>query len=215
MSLQVIGAGLGRTGTYSLKKAIERLGFGPCHHMEEVIHHMATQMPLWTTAVKGSPDWPAIYNGYASADDWPTAAFYRELNAFYPNAKFILTVRSSESWVASFSDTIYKLMAGRAHAPAKMQPWFDMATGMMIKSGFPDGMNAAELAKAFNAHAEAVKAAIPADRLLTYEVKEGWGPLCAFLRVPIPDEAFPRTNDRADFWDRVTSAASEPSPDNA
>ncbi len=203
MTLHVIGAGVGRTGTYSLKLAINQLGLGPCHHMEEVLHDQASQVPLWASALKGNPDWSTVYKGYESAVDWPTAGFYRELNAAYPSAKFILTVRSPESWAESFSATIYKLLAGRDQVPAEMQAWLDMAVGVIEKSGFPAGLDVSALKTAFIAHNDAVKAAIPQDRLLTYDVKEGWGPLCAFLDVPVPDGPFPRTNDRSEFWDRV------------
>lgn len=203
MSLHVIGAGVGRTGTYSLKIAINQLGLGPCHHMEEVLHDMPVHVPLWTAALQGSPNWQAIYRGYESAVDWPTAGFYRELLAAYPTAKFILTHRSPESWVESFSETIYKAMAGKDQAPAEMQAWLEMSTGVISKTGFPSGLDADSLKRAFSAHNDAVKAAIPAKQLLVYQVKEGWKPLCEFLGVPVPSEPFPRTNDRAEFWDRI------------
>ncbi len=204
MALQVIGAGVGRTGTYSLKLAINRLGLGPCHHMEEVIFHMPEQVPLWVAAANGAPDWAAIYQGYQSAVDWPTAGFFRELAKAYPAAKFVLTVRSTESWVESFSATIYKLLGTREKAPQDMQEWLEMSARVIAKTGFPPGLDMAALAKAFEAHNAAVKAAIPAERLLVYQVKEGWAPLTAFLGVTPPDEPFPRTNDRGEFWDRVS-----------
>jgi Sulfotransferase domain len=204
MTLQVIGAGVGRTGTYSLKLALNQLGCGPCHHMEEVLHDMAAQVPLWTAAVNGHPDWEAIYKGYESAVDWPTAGFFRELSAAYPSAKFVLTTRSPESWAQSFSETIYKLLAGKDNAPPEMRAWLDMAVGVIDKTGFPAGLDMAGLMRAFTAHNDAVKAAIPADQLLVYQVKEGWEPLCAFLGAPVPADPFPRTNDRGEFWDRVS-----------
>lgn len=204
MSLQVIGAGVGRTGTYSLKLALNQLSVGPCHHMEEVLHHMDVQVPLWAAAAKGKADWPAIFKGYNSAVDWPSATFFRELNAAYPKAKFILTHRSTESWTESFSSTIYKLLAMKGEVPAPMQEWLAMGAAVIAKAGFREGLDKAGLAKAFEAHIAAVKAAIPADRLLVYQVKEGWGPLCAFLGKPVPKEDFPRTNDRGEFWDRVS-----------
>ena len=204
MTMRVIGAGVGRTGTYSLKLAINQLGLGPSHHMEEVLHNMPVQVPLWASAVEGNPDWQAIYEGYESAVDWPTAGFFRELNAAYPSAKFVLTVRSPESWAESFAHTIYKLLAGRDQAPQEMHAWLEMASGVITKSGFQDGLELEELRAAFTAHNDAVRATIPADRLLVYEVKEGWGPLCEFLGVPVPDGPFPRTNDRGEFWDRVS-----------
>ena len=204
MTLKVIGAGVGRTGTYSLKLALNQLGFGPCHHMEEVLINMPVQTPLWMDAVRGRADWPAIFKGYNSAVDWPTAGFVRELYAAYPDAKFVLTHRSPESWTASFSATIYRLMAGRREAPKEMQAWLEMAVGVLGKTGFPDGLDEPALERAFVAHNEAVKATIPKEQLLVYEVKEGWGPLCEFLGVTAPAEPFPRTNDRGEFWDRVS-----------
>ena len=204
MTTHVIGAGVGRTGTYSLKLAINQLGLGPCHHMEEVLHNQSVQVPLWSAALKGHADWEVIYKGYESAVDWPTAGFFRELNAAYPSAKFVLTIRSPESWAESFSETIYKLIAGRDTAPREMQAWLDMAVGIVNKTGFADGLEVAGLMKAFTAHNDAVKAAIPADQLLVYQVKDGWGPLCDFLGVPMPTDPFPRTNDRGEFWDRVS-----------
>ena len=129
------------------------------------------------------------------------------MNAAYPKARFILTVRNTQSWAESFSATIYKLIAGRDHAPPHMRDWLDMGIGIISKTGFPLGLDVAGLAKAFEAHSEAVKAEIPAERLLVYEVKQGWQPLCKFLGVPVPPDAFPRTNDRADFWERINSVS--------
>lgn len=205
--MKVIGAGVGRTGTYSLKLAINRLGLGPCHHMEEVLHNMARQVPLWVDATADRPDWDQIYDGYESAVDWPTACFFRELNAAYPDARFVLTVRSPESWAASFSETIYKLLASRDEAPQEMKAWLDMAADVIAKTGIPAGLDVPRLQEAFEAHNEAVKAAIPAERLLVFEVKSGWPALCEFLGVDTPEEPFPRTNDRAEFWDLVSGKA--------
>jgi len=202
--MHVIGAGLGRTGTYSLKLALNRLGLGPCHHMEEVLIHKDAQVPLWDAAAQGRPDWAATFDGYASAVDWPTAGFFRELGAAYPQAKFILTTRSAESWLASFTATIYKLLAARDMVPPEMRAWHDMAVRVVERTGFPAGLDEAELGRRFEAHQAAVRATIPAERLLEFHVREGWGPLCAFLGLPVPDEPFPRTNDRAEFWDRVS-----------
>lgn len=209
MNLQVIGAGVGRTGTNSLRIALNTLGLGPCYHMVELISNAPVNVPLWLAALDGRPDWPAIFEGYNSAVDWPVAAFYRELAAAYPQAKFVLTLREPSNWAESFSETIYKLQAGGEHAPPDMKPWFDMANGVVAKSGFPFGMNATQLARAFEANTEAVKAALPAERLLTFNVKDGWGPLCAFLGVPEPDEAFPNTNSRGEFWERVNAKMAE------
>ena len=202
--MKVIGLGVGRTGTYSLKTALERLGLGPCHHMEEVLQHTAEQVPLWAAAAAGRPDWRAIYAGYESAVDWPTAGFTRELVATYPSARFILTVRSPGSWAESYSETIGKVLAMKAQLPPEMQDWLNMGERVITGTGFPDGMSVAELADAFQAHTEMVRASVPADQLLVYEVRDGWEPLCRFLELPVPGEAFPRTNSRIEFWDRLS-----------
>ena len=204
MTLAIVGTGVGRTGTYSLKLAINQLGLGPCHHMEKVLHNKDVQVPLCSAAVKGHANWNAIYKGYKSAVDWPTAGFFRELYAAYPKAKFIHTTRSPESWTESFSETIYKLLAGADKAPKEMQAWLEMGGGVIAKTGFPNGLDLAGLKNAFAAHNDAVKALIPARQLLIYQVKDGWGPLCAFLDVAVPSDPFPRTNDRVEFWDRVS-----------
>ena len=203
MTINVIGAGVGRTGTYSLKLAINQLGLGPCHHMEEVLHNMSVQVPLWSAALGGRPDWQAIYSGYNSTVDWPTACFFRELHNAYPDAKFVLTHRRPESWADSFGETIYKLLADRDQAPPEMKEWLEMAAGVIAKTGFPDGLNRDGLIKAFVAHNESVKSAIPADQLLVFQVTDGWEPLCEFLGKPVPSGPFSYTNDLAEFWDRV------------
>lgn len=167
------------------------------------------QVPLWTSAVNGSPDWDACYEGYESAVDWPTAAFWQELSEAYPEARIILTRRSAESWADSFGHTIYKLMDEKNHAPENMHPWFDMCAGVIGKSGFPPGLDKQGLIDGFNAHSDAVIAGVPKDRLLVYEVKEGWEPLCTFLGKPMPEMSFPRTNDRKDFWDLVGRAMAQ------
>ena len=203
MTLQVIGAGVGRTGTYSLKLAINHLGLGSCHHMDEVLHEMSRQVPLWSAAALGKADWSKIYSGYESAVDWPTACFFRELLKEFPKARFVLSLRDPSKWADSFGATIYKLLEGKDQAPQEMRAWLEMASAVIAKSGFPAGLERDELVQAFNSHNEAVKETIPASQLLVFDVREGWGPLCNFLDVPVPEGEFPRTNHRVEFWDRV------------
>lgn len=203
MTLHVIGAGVGRTGTQSLKLALNRLGLGPTHHMEDVIADPRRHVPMWAAAAEGKPDWDAIFDGYSSAVDWPTASFWKELSALYPDAKVVLSVRNPESWAESFFETINKLMAGADQAPPEKQPFLQMVKAVKAKAGFVAGASKEQLIEAFNAHADRVKQGLPADRLLIYEVKEGWEPLCRFLGKPVPDEPFPRVNTREDFWARM------------
>lgn len=200
--MNLIGVGLGRTGTNSLKLALNRLGLGPCHHMDEVIRKMPEQVPLWFAAVDGRPDWSAIYSDYRSAVDWPTAGFFRELADAFPSARFVLTHRNPERWADSFRNTIYRRLAERHERPPEVRDCLEMANAVIEKTGIPVELDRRRLIEAFVAHSEAVRAVIPADQLLEFEVREGWEPLCDFLELPVPDDAFPHTNSREEFWAR-------------
>lgn len=198
--MRVINLGVGRTGTLSLKHALERLGFGPCHHMLEVEADLSRQVPLWTTALDGNPDWRAIYRGYGAASGWPTAAFAREVAAAYPRARFLLSVRDPASWADSFLATTARLIAERDRLFAGPQDWLEMLRRAVERAGFRPGLGAAELGAAFAARNEAVRGAVPPGRLLVWRVEEGWGPLCDFLGLPVPSESFPHRNDREEYW---------------
>lgn len=204
MSLQVIGAGFGRTGTLSLKLALEQLGFGPCHHMVEVFAH-PEQVPLWTAAAEGRPDWDAIFTGYRSTVDWPTATFYRELAEFYPDAKVILTERDPEAWFASTQATIFRL----DFPPDSTDPWTIMV-GKVVADLFDRRMHDKDkLISVYQAHNARVREVIPAERLLAYQVSEGWGPLCDFLGVPEPDTPMPKVNTTEEFQTRIASEVAD------
>ncbi|MEO1965345.1 sulfotransferase family protein [Hyphomonas sp.] len=202
ISLAVFSAGFSRTGTMSLKLALERLGFGPCHHMIDVIRHHKQQVPLWKEALQGRPDFRAIYSGYSAAVDWPTAAFWRELAAAYPHAKIILSSRSAESWVESMSDTLLDERWSTRHWSGPAADWSAMV-GQVLGCVFKEGMGRDDLVAAFHAHETAVKAEIPAERLLVHSAKDGWEPLCAHLGVPTPDEPYPRTNGKEEFAEHM------------
>ena len=205
--LQIIGSGFGRTGTLSLKKALEQLGFGPCHHMEEVFGH-PEQVPYWQAVAAGTPvDWSEVFAGYRSQVDWPGAHVWRETAAAFPNAKVIHTTRPEAKWWDSFSGTIGKLLAEYEtmpfppHVSAMMQVGWKLI-GPQTMGAIPVPHEAA--LAAFRRREAEVRATIPADRLLVFDVAEGWEPLCRFLGVPVPDAPFPRTNDKEGFWKLVT-----------
>lgn len=197
MALSVIGAGMGRTGTYSLKLALEQLGFGPCHHMSDV-NASTEQKALWRAAGKGQlPDWDVAYAGYRSAVDWPTAHYWREVGAHYPEARVILTVRDAGAWYASMAQTIAHTMDATNNPES-----FGVAViGNGVFGGRFDERDRA--IAIYEAHNAAVRAALPPERLLNYDVTEGWAPLCAFLDVPVPSDPFPRTNSTAEFRARI------------
>jgi Sulfotransferase domain len=193
VTLSVIGAGFGRTGTFSLNSALEILGLGPCHHMEDV-NRSDTQKQLFRAAGRGeSIDWDAAYAGFNSAVDWPTAYFWRELAAYYPKAKIILTVRDADAWYKSTSETIIHTVGEKANPES-------FGVAVVRKKIFADRFDDADFAKSvFLAHNAQVIATIPSERLLVFEVKQGWAPLCSFLGLPVPTEDFPVSNSTASF----------------
>lgn len=203
MSLKVIGSGFGRTGTRSMKDALEILGFGPCHHMEEIFAHPEQVAPWQQMQAGHEPDWRQVFAGYVSQVDWPGAHVWRQLAAAFPEARVIHTVRPDDSWWNSFSTTIGKLIRVRnalplpPHIAAMLEVGADFVSDKTFH-GRADDKEAA--LAAYHQRLADVKAAIPASRLLVYDVAQGWKPLCAFLGVPVPDQPFPRRNGREDFW---------------
>jgi len=192
MGLKVIGAGLGRTGTHSLKLALERLTGEPCYHMVEVFQHM-DHCPIWTDAANGAmPDWNSFLAGYGSAVDWPSAAFWKEMSDAIPEAIVVLSIRDANEWWESASSTIFPSMK---HQPDPK--WiFNNRTKM-------DKTNAAACIAEFNRHNTEVIASVPPERLVIWNAKDGWEPLCTALGVALPDEPFPLTNTRTEFIQRV------------
>jgi hypothetical protein len=201
MGLRVIGAGFGRTGTSSLKLALEQIGFGPCHHMFELWEH-PQQLPGWQAAARGEmPDWSEVFAGYESQIDWPGARFWRELADHFPDSKVILSVRDEDSWFESVQSTIVPLARARALAGSEhMRAVAEMAYEIIVQQTFGGVLSDREhLVSAFRRHNAEVQRTIPADRLLTYRVSEGWEPLCRFLDVAVPDSSFPHSNRRETF----------------
>ena len=201
MALRIVGAAFGRTGTNSLKLALERLGFGPCHHMYEV-RDRPEQLPYWQAAARGElPDWDDVFADYRACVDWPSARYWREIAAHYPDAKVLLTLRDAESWFASVHATIYPVIESwPAREPGHFRDTMEMAAEIIVAQTFGGRLDDRDHALAvYRAHGEAVRRTIAPERLLAYDVSEGWAPLCAFLEVPVPDTAFPRTNTSAQF----------------
>jgi hypothetical protein len=209
MALDVIGPGFGRTGTLSFKLALEILGLGPCHHMEEVFANPG-QVPRWQAVSQGRPVvWDEVFAGYRSQVDWPGAHVWRELAAAYPQARIVLTVRPEEAWWASFSATIGALEETHMAAmPPHMQAMMGAAAVMVGEQTFGCLLTDREgVLAAYRRRIADVRAAIPVERLLVFDVAQGWEPLCRFLGKPVPDQPFPRVNAKDDFWKLVRGEA--------
>jgi hypothetical protein len=196
MALKVVGAGVGRTGTHSLKVALERLLGGPCHHMIEVIAH-PEQIPMWTDAIEGRPtDWKEIMEGYVAQVDWPAASFWPELLEANPDALVLLSVRDPSAWYKSAMDTIF---AGLDGSGTESDPWLESMKRLLgdrFSNRFDDP---ATMIAAFERHNEEVRSRVPAAQLLQWTPGDGWGPICERLGVAVPDEPFPVTNTTDEF----------------
>jgi hypothetical protein len=215
--VKVVGAGFGRTGTMSLKAALETLGFGPCYHMIEVFEH-PEHAGFWQAAWRGEPvDWDGLLGGYEAAVDWPACTFYEELLQRYPDARVLLSVRDPERWYESTRDTIYQI--SKITAGSRLSRAVFAFVGLFVSGVFEIGRmgnkiiwqgtfdgrfeDRSHAIEVFVRHNEEVKRRVPAEKLLVFEVKEGWGPLCEFLGVEAPDKPFPRLNDAAQMRRRI------------
>jgi hypothetical protein len=202
MALEVIGAGFSRTATFSLKFALEHLGFGPCHHFSEIFAGGQPKVSQWLEVLAGRPDWDAVFDGFKATVDTPACNYWRELSACYPRAKVVLTVRDPDSWFDSATETIFsdRLQGSLIGSPMGAL----MAGAILGVSGGPI-TDRAFMTAWFQRRNQEVIDTLPRERLLVFAPQDGWDPLCAFLRVPVPDCPFPRVNRR----DELTQVSDE------
>ena len=216
MGLKVIGAGFGRTGTLSLKLALERLGFDKCYHMMEmplVPHHIEQ----WRSAAAGEKiDWETLFVGYQAAVDWPSCNFWRQQLHVFPGAKVILARRDAQQWYASVMHTIWlsseqgrKDLAraeNQGDAKSTGRDRIDMVYEVIWDGVFGLRMDEKEhVINCFERHNQDVIDSVPRDKLLVIEPGDGWAPLCEFLEVDVPEAAYPRINSKEDFQKRFLS----------
>jgi hypothetical protein len=200
LSLKVIGAGLGRTGTMSLKFALEHIGFGPCYHMIEFMAHVPEHLPKWLDVIDGRPDWDAVFAGYVSTVDYPGCTYWRELVAEWPEAKVILTTRNPDSWFESANETVLSPRMRDMLWQSPIRRFMEATVNEDFGERIEDRAFMTDYFRRWN---EAVIATVPPDKLLVFEAKDGWGPLCDFLGVAVPPEPYPRVNSREDMNRRV------------
>ena len=205
MTIEVIGAGFGRTGTLSLKFAIEALGLDKCYHMMEVMRN-ESHAAQWRKAARGEAvDWDALYTGYRATVDWPSASFWRELRAVYPEAKVILTLRDSQQWYTSVMNTIWKFSSQVTGESRTQLDEAAMERSMMgdeiIWQGVFGGRmkDRDHVIECYERHNQEVIDTVPADKLLVYRPGDGWEPLCGFLQKTVPNTDYPKVNSTEDF----------------
>jgi hypothetical protein len=207
--LLVVGTGFGRTGTLSLKQALDRLGFGPTYHMQEVLER-PSHLRAWVAWARGGPLDPALFDGFRATVDYPACLAWRELVDRHPEAKVVHTVRDADAWWESTRTTIYQ---GRTMLPGWLRglvgpagDYVELNERLLWQGVFRGRFLDREYATAvYRRHTETVVEGLDPERLLVFSVADGWEPLCAFLGVPVPDEPFPHVNDAAWMRRRITA----------
>lgn len=205
MPLKLIGTGFGRTGTDSMREALDILGFGPCHHMRAVMADPEQKRRWRALAAGAAPDWERLFEGYTSCVDFPSAPYWRALVAAYPDARVILTWRTPESWWESYSKTIAPHITPDDNDPDSVGV---ALIGRQVFGGRP--LDRDHVLAVYEAHVAAVKAEVPPERLLVHALGDGWEPLCAHLGVPVPDLPYPSRNSTAEFL--ATLGKGNPAP---
>lgn len=216
MGLKVIGAGLPRTGTASLKVALQILLKGRCYHMSE-LHDHPEHWRYWGAAAKGEAiNWEELFSGYSAAVDGPTCFFWPELMREYPDALIVLSIRDADSWFDSWQQTVRKSAvqrdirarpAGRGetpinatHATEEHRPGMAARPAAMhARMPYRRDGSREEVIRGFEKHNSAVRTGVPPERLVVWRPSDGWAPLCAALGMPVPDEPFPHLNSRRTF----------------
>lgn len=217
-TIEVVGAGLGRTGTASLKKALEILGYDPTYHMFENLKQKHNV--FWIQAFDGEEvDFNDVFcvgeTRYKATCDWPSSVFWEEQLRQYPQAKVILTKRNSEKWYQSCVETIFAMNPSSPFSAlgTKIHSWLglrayrmaDLQYRMMQRT-FQNIFAKDHMIHCFEKYNEDVIARCPPEKLLVFEVSQGWEPLCKFLQQPIPDVPFPHVNDTDDFKKMIIRA---------
>lgn len=217
--MKVIGAGLPRTGTLTQKMALELLGVGPCYHMVNVLADLE-QADLWARALDGEDVWDDVFDGFNATVDWPGGYFFAQLAERYPEAKVVLSVRDPRRWAESMHETVWAVRHGesltrllsdaRGHVDPEWAAFLGMIDDLLWRgkgtfAGSDHSLRA--LIDTAEAHRANVCATVPAERLLVWDVREGWGPLCDFLELPVPDVELPHINDRREFLGRIADGS--------
>lgn len=208
--LEVIGAGLGRTGTHSLGLALVKLGFGPCYNIFEVDKNPGHQ-ELWKSALGGERiDWDDLFSAYKSTVEWPGVTFFDQIFQHYPHARVILTMRDAESWYESVRDTLFEAMALSAqHSDPSIRKGGGLSHHLMERAFAGRYGEKEHVIEVYRKHIEYVVEVVPGERLLQFDVRDGWRPLCAYLEKAVPAEPFPKVNERSNFVDSAPEWAKE------
>jgi len=186
----------------STKMALEKMGIGPCHHMSEVMQ-VPTELAKWKDIALGTPvEWSEVFAGYRAQLDWPGAAVWEHTLKAFPNSKVVHTERPEDEWWDSFSGTVSKFFSTipQLEMSPHFQDFFETMAGWFMTNTFADHSDRTSAIAAYRLNNQKVRETVPRNRLLIFDVKEGWEPLCRFLNVPVPNSPFPHGNPRNEFW---------------
>lgn len=206
MALKVIGTGLPRTGTASLKGALQLLGYQQTYHMDNLLNNPA-MVKYWVELFDtGKTDFDVLFDGFTASTDFPGFFAYKALLKKYPESKFILTTRDLDSWYDSIHKTVFQAVTSffaketPTDSMRRVEGVFQLLDrylfGQFFNGTFTDKEKTLSIVKAY---LQEVKQNIPDGQMLVYEISEGWEPLCDFLDLPVPDLEFPYKNKREDF----------------
>lgn len=216
MAIKVIGVGGPRTGTATLKEALEIIGFGKCYHMEWLFNHQE-DLKYWHELFDtGTTNFDRLFDGFQSTVDFPGYLNYQALFKQYPTAKFVLNDRDPEAWYESAKHTVHSVTPQTFTQKLKMlrkmifsrrfrrlAQSFRLVEKYLWKGKYNgEFQNKEKTIARYKAFQEEVINTIPAEQLLVYKVSDGWEPLCEFLEVPIPEEVFPHKNKRKNFQEK-------------
>ena len=207
--MEVIGAGLGRTGTSSFCDAMDILGY-KCHHMKKLLMDptdKSSKLFYNTFLNKSAANWDEVYEGYNACADWTAAYFYKDLLARYPNAKVILTERSFEDWYKSMKNTIYTAFRGANKLePGHPRYEFRELSRKIIVDGYIEDddkfLDVEFMRKYYDDHIKEIKEVVPANQLYCFQLGEGWEGICKFLDKSVPEVPYPKVNSTAQFKER-------------
>lgn len=202
--IDIIGTGFGRTGTISAYLALRMLKLGPVFHNCEFTENPGLARRIHDVALGGRETWPELLNDYRACLDFPCCMFWKDLREAFPDAKVLHTTRDPDEWYDSIHATIFAILKQPFPDDPEIRELSEMTTEVVLRRGFDMELDdRAHCTEVFRRHEAEILASVPKDKLLVFDVRQGWAPLCEFLEVPVPDEKFPRTNDRAEFREQL------------
>ncbi|GAA49897.1 hypothetical protein CSKR_100908 [Clonorchis sinensis] len=206
---KVFVVGVDKTGTSFVKTLLQTLCLQPCLHSSDLSASRTGILSEWVALADESDKLARqkklgkLLENYRFAAGFPVVAYLDDLLEMYPSAKFILTVREAEPWLATIRSTslprAYKNSDRRLVDSTLYVVGFkrlEQLNRRMFKRLFGPNVDLQDDNQVIQAYIrwnDYVRSVVPENQLLVYRVKDRWEPLCQFLGVPVPDKPFPNT----------------------